>query len=188
MSQILETERLILREFTTTDSAFIIALVNSPGWLQYIGDRNIKTEEAANNYLLNGPIKSYKENGFGLGMVELKEKNTPVGMCGILKRDTLPNPDIGFAFLPGYNGMGYAFEIAKATIDHATSQLKIPLISAITVVSNTRSIRLLEKIGLSFNKVIIFPGSEEELLLFDNDKNRTTVTKEPNDVLVNPTP
>ena len=177
MRKILETKRLILREFNTTDTLFIVELLNSPGWLQFIGDRNVKTEEAAKNYLLNGPIKSYKENGFGLWLVETKGGRIPVGMCGMLKRDTLPNPDIGFAFLPEYNGKGYAFEIAKATLDHALNQLELPLISAITVANNSRSIRLLEKIGLRYNRIIVFPGSEDELLLFDNDQHRTTPVK-----------
>jgi RimJ/RimL family protein N-acetyltransferase len=186
MRQIVETDRLILREFNSTDTLFIVELLNSPGWLQFIGDRNVKTEEAAKNYLLNGPIKSYKENGFGLCLVETKEGHIPIGMCGILKRDTLPNPDIGFAFLPEYNGMGYAFEMAKATLNHAINQLRLPLISAITIANNSRSIRLLEKIGLSYHKVIVFPGSEEELLLFDNDQNRARVAMKTQEATVNP--
>jgi RimJ/RimL family protein N-acetyltransferase len=96
--QILETKRLRLREFTLEDTAFILDLLNSPGWLRYIGDRGVKTEEQAKNYLLNGPIKSYTKNGYGLSMVERKDDNKPIGMCGIIKRDTLENPDIGFAF------------------------------------------------------------------------------------------
>jgi RimJ/RimL family protein N-acetyltransferase len=172
MAQIVETNRLILREFNISDAPFIITLLNSPGWLQFIGERNVKTEEAAKNYLVNGPIKSYKENGYGLWLVQIKENHTPVGMCGILKRDTLPNPDIGFAFLPEYNGIGYAYEMASATIDYAQNQLELPVISAITVPHNSRSIKLLEKIGLRFNKTIVFPGSDEKLFLFDNDKFR----------------
>ena len=100
MEAILQTERLLLREFTEDDAAFIVELLNSPGWIQYIGDRNIKTEEQAREYLNNGPLKSYRQNGFGLYMVEKKDDHTPIGMCGIIKRDTLNNPDIGFAFLP----------------------------------------------------------------------------------------
>ncbi|HJW16239.1 MAG TPA: GNAT family N-acetyltransferase [Flavisolibacter sp.] len=167
MKRILETERLLLREFTLEDTAFIIELLNSPGWIQYIGDRNIKTKDKALAYLENGPLKSYQDNGFGLYMVEKKDDNTPIGMCGIIKRETLSNPDIGFAFLPEYNGKGYALEMAAATLAFAKQTLKLPVISAITLAGNARSIRLLEKIGMQFSQTVVFPGSEEELLLYN---------------------
>ena len=170
MSQILKTERLLLREFQLSDSAFILALLNSPGWLQFIGDRNVKDEHAAKEYLVNGPIKSYKENGFGLWLVETLSDSAAIGMCGIIKRDTLPHPDIGFAYLPEHAGQGYALEAARAVLNFAGNNLQLPIISAITLPDNIRSISLLEKIGLSFNRIIVFPGSREELLLFDNEK------------------
>ena len=168
MKYILETERLTLREFTTDDAEFIMKLVNSPGWLQFIGDRNIKTTDQAITYLENGPIKSYAENGFGLAMVETKDRKIPIGMCGIIKRDNLDNADIGFAFLPLFTGKGYAFEMANATLSYAVTQLKMPVIYAITVANNLRSIRLLEKIGLKFIKKINAPKDNEELLLYSN--------------------
>ena len=168
MKYILETERLTLREFIPADAAFILELVNSPGWLQFIGDRNIKTTDQAIAYLQNGPIKSYTENGFGLALVETRDSKTPIGMCGIIKRDNLDNPDIGFAFLPGYTRNGYAFEMAVATLAYATGQLKLPIIYAITVSNNIRSISLLEKIGLKFIKKINAPKDNEELLLYSN--------------------
>jgi RimJ/RimL family protein N-acetyltransferase len=168
MKYIIETERLGLREFEYTDSYFIIELLNSAGWLKYIGDRNVKTEEQAINYLQNGPIKSYSENGFGLSMVERKEDKNPIGMCGIIFRDELENPDIGFAFLPEFMGYGYAFEIANATMLYAINILKIHKISAITVAENSKSIKLIEKIGLKYIKKFCFPDKGEELLLFSN--------------------
>jgi RimJ/RimL family protein N-acetyltransferase len=186
MKQILETERLILREFNPNDAPFIVTLLNSPGWLQFIGDRNVKTEEAAKDYLLNSPMKSYKENGYGLYLVETKDGHMPVGMCGIINRSTLPTPDIGFAFLPEYNGLGYAYEIASATMRYAINHLELSIISAITVANNSRSIRLLEKIGLRFHKVIVFPGTEEELLLFDNDQKRMAATVKETGTMANP--
>jgi len=163
---VLETDRLVLREFTLDDTAFIIDLVNTPGWLEFIGDRNVKTEEQARTYLENGPLKSYKENGFGLAMVQLKTEKTPIGMCGILKRENLDNPDIGFAFLPEFMGNGYAFEIATATLIIAKTIWQLPVIAAITLPSNKSSIKLLEKIGLHFIKPFTFPGSSEELMLY----------------------
>jgi RimJ/RimL family protein N-acetyltransferase len=168
MRYILETERLNLREFTTGDAKFIIELVNTPGWLEFIGDRNIKTEEQAISYLENGPLKSYGLNGFGLSMVELKNEKIPVGMCGIIRRDNLEGPDIGFAFLPEFTGKGYAYEIADATMDFAKDKLKLPTIFAITVPQNKSSIKLLEKIGMKFIKPFCFPDKNEELLLYSN--------------------
>lgn len=166
MNTIIETERLRLREFTLADTPFIIELLNTPGWLQFIGDRNIHTEEQATAYLQNGPLKSYRENGYGLWMVASKDGGMPLGMCGILKRDTLDHPDIGFAFLPRYNGQGYAYEIARATLAYAREHLDLPTICAIVAPGNERSTRLLEKIGLRYVKTFHLPGSEEELLLY----------------------
>jgi RimJ/RimL family protein N-acetyltransferase len=175
MTPILETERLILREFTTDDADFIVQLVNSPGWLQYIGDRNIKTAEQAKDYLQNGPLKSYALNGFGLSMVELKENGKPIGMCGIIKRDYLECPDIGFAFLPEFTGQGLAFEIASATMEYSRSVLHLPTIQAITVPQNKPSIRLLEKIGMRHIKKFYPPEGKEELLLFSNEKTSSKI-------------
>ena len=168
MNYILETERLRLREFTLNDAAFIIELLNSPGWLQFIGDRNVKTEEQARTYLENGPLNSYKVNGYGLWLVERKEDEKPIGMCGIINREYLDNPDIGFAFLPGYHGQGYAYEVVTATMDYANQHLQISKIEAITIAENERSIRLLEKIGLRFSKTFCFPDSKDALLLYSN--------------------
>jgi RimJ/RimL family protein N-acetyltransferase len=164
-NHILETERLRLRLFQLDDAAFIIELLNSPGWLEYIGDRNIKTYEQAKNYLENGPLKSYKQNGFGLCMVQTKE-GAPIGMSGILRRDNLEHPDIGFALLPEYQSQGYAFEIADAVLKYGKSDLQISTIFAITLPRNLKSIRLLERIGLRFVKPISFAPSDEELSLY----------------------
>jgi len=166
MTHILETERLRLRKFSLDDTAFIVELLNSPGWLEFIGDRNVRTPGQARVYLENGPLKSYLVYGHGLSMVEKKDDGTPVGMCGILHRDTLEWPDIGFAFLPAHQAQGYAFEIAQATVDHARNALGLPQIAAITVPGNARSIRLLEKLGLRYIQSFSFPGSQEVLLLY----------------------
>jgi ribosomal-protein-alanine N-acetyltransferase len=168
MKHILETERLRLREFNLNDTAFIITLLNSPGWLKYIGDRVVKTTEQAKQYLENGPLKSYTENGYGLSLVEKKDGHAAIGMCGILNRKALDTPDIGFAFLPGYCGQGYAFEVADAMLQYAHKTLNIPKISAITIPDNRSSIKLLEKLGLKFRKPFKFQNSEEELHLYSN--------------------
>lgn len=166
MNYIVETERLMLRELTLGDTAFIVELVNSPGWIKYIGDRNIKTVEQAKAYLENGPIKSYMENGFGLWLVETKDNKKPIGMCGLLRRDYLDHPDIGFAFLPASIGKGFGFEAAMATLIFAKDNLKLSSVLAITMPDNNASIKLLEKIGMKFMKSFSSPANHEELLLY----------------------
>ena len=163
---ILETDRLILREQTENDAPFVFELVNSPAWLKYIGERNVKSVEDARNYILNGAIKSYKQSGFGFYLVELKEGNVPVGISGLVKRDTLEHPDIGFAFLPEYEGKGYGSESASAVMKYARDVLKLGTIVAITTKDNTASIKLVEKIGLTFKEYVQM--GDEELMLFES--------------------
>lgn len=165
---ILHTSRLSLRQFKVNDTAFIIELLNSPEWLKFIGDRNVRTTEQALAYLENGPFKSYQENGFGLWLVELKQTSQPIGICGLLKRDYLENPDIGFAFLPMFMNSGYAYEIVHATMVYANTELKLSKISAIVLSENVRSIRLLEKIGLHFVETLVTPGSDVELQVYSS--------------------
>ena len=169
MKAILETGRLRLRPLTLTDTAFIIELLNSPGWLQYIGDRNVRTETEAVAYLENGPLASYEKNGYGLYLVERKEDSLRIGMCGILKRIELDTPDIGYALLPEYHGMGYAREIASATLLYAKEKLGLPLVAAIVQPDNERSIALLKKNGFSFEKMFSFQGKEELLELYKKE-------------------
>lgn len=165
MKKILETDRLILQEFSPDDVKFILELVNSPGWLQFIGDRNIKTSAQAEEYLSNGPIKSYQQNGFGLWKAKLKTDNTPVGMCGLLKREKPSYIDIGFAMLPQFSALGYGFEAASATMKYAKHTLKIEKVVATTDPNNIASIRLLNKLGLRFEKTISSPGEDPVLFL-----------------------
>ena len=139
MTTLLETERLTLRPFLLEDAPFIIDLLNTKGWIDFIGDRNVRTKEQAEHYLKNGPMKSYAEYGYGLCLVALKNNHTPIGMCGIVNRTNLEQPDIGFAFLPEYTGKGYAVEIAKATIQFAKTKLKLPIVYGITVPYNKPS-------------------------------------------------
>lgn len=167
MEYILETERLIMRHLNISDAAFIVELLNSEGWLEYIGDRNVRTAEEAEAYLLNGPIKSYEENGYGLTLVSLKDGNIPIGVCGLLKRDYLETADLGFAFLSKYIGLGYGYESASAVLAYAHDKLNISSVFAFTVPQNVASIKLLEKLGFRFERVFRMPGEEEELLLYN---------------------
>jgi RimJ/RimL family protein N-acetyltransferase len=164
--QILETERLILREFTLEDAAFILELLNTPTWLQFIGDKKVLSIDDAENYLLNGSIKSYAENGFGFYAVVEKSTKKTFGMCGLIKRDTLPDIDIGFAFLPNFISKGCGYEIASATLDYALNILKINRIIAIVNPENEKSIRLIKKIGMQFEEMIKLGDGDKELMLF----------------------
>jgi [ribosomal protein S5]-alanine N-acetyltransferase len=163
---ICETERLIICQLTVQDAPFVFKLLNSPTWIQFIGDRGIKNIDEARNYLLNGPIASYKRLGFGLFLVKLKEGDIPIGMSGLIKRDGLEHVDIGFALHPDYTGKGYAFESTSAVMDYAYNILKIPVIDAITTEDNAHSIALLKKIGLQYKKMVTLPGNPKEYMLF----------------------
>ncbi len=163
---ILETERLLLRKLDVTDAPFILRLLNEPSFLRFIGDKSVRTLENARQYLLNGPIASYETHGFGLYLVTLKANGESMGMCGLLKRDSLPDPDIGFAFVPEFWNQGYALEAASAVMDYAKDVLKLPRILAITDKDNDASGRLLEKIGLRFDQFINMPGDRKETKLF----------------------
>ena len=159
------TPRLVIREFTSRDPEFIVRLLNTPQWLQYIGDRKVKTKKDALKYLENGPIKSYHEHGFGLYLVALRDENISIGMCGLIKRDALEDVDIGFAFLPEFYGKGYAYESAISVVNHARS-LGLKRVVAITLPDNESSIRLLKKINMNFEKMFQLPNDEKELMLF----------------------
>ena len=163
---ICETDRLILREFSLADTSFIIQLLNSPGWLQYIGNRQIHDHDAAALYLKNGPMASYQQHGFGLYQVLLQNNRLPIGMCGLIKREQLDQPDLGFAFLPEYTGKGYAQESAESVIESARL-MQLPTILAITLPENKPSVNLLQKLGFNFNRLFRFQEDAEELMLYN---------------------
>jgi RimJ/RimL family protein N-acetyltransferase len=162
---VLETERLILRGMDVTDAPFILALLNEPSFLRFIGDKKVRTIEDAEQYILNGPVASYNRNGFGLCVVELKETHNPIGMCGLLKRDELPHADIGFAFMPDFWNKGFAYEAAAAVMNDARERLKLERILAITNQDNESSIKLLQKLGLKLERLIKMSTDSAELFL-----------------------
>jgi [ribosomal protein S5]-alanine N-acetyltransferase len=145
----IETSRLVLRELVDADAAFILELVNDPGWLRHIGDKGVRNLDDARAYITDGPRASYARHGFGLWRVERKADGTPIGLCGLLKRDTLTDVDIGYAFLPAHVGQGYAFEAAGAALAHARDAAGLRRIVAIVSPGNDASIRLLEKLGFA---------------------------------------
>jgi ribosomal-protein-alanine N-acetyltransferase len=163
---VIETERLILRHLSTENADFILELLNEPSFIRNIGDRGIRTIEGANSYILNGPVASYAKNGFGLYLVKLKETNESIGMCGLIKRDTLEDVDIGYAFLPKFWSKGYAVEAAQAVKEFARDKIQLNRIVAIVDPQNEGSIRVLEKIGLQFEKMVKLSEDDIELKLF----------------------
>ena len=166
---VLETERLSLRQFTVNDTPFILTLLNEPSFIRYIGDRQVRNLEDARKYILNGPVASYEKHGFGLLLVEFKETHTPIGMCGLLKRDELPDADIGFAFLPSYWNKGFAFEAAAAVLQDAHERLRLERILAITSLDNEASIKLLQRLGFSFEGIVRLSKDGEQVKLFARD-------------------
>lgn len=167
--KILETERTVLREIVESDAEFILDLLNQPSFIKYIGNRNVHTLADARDFIENRYRQSYRQNGYGLYIVELKEDQTPIGICGFVKRDSLPDADIGFAFLPQYGEKGYAYESAEAVMKYGWDVLNLKRVLAITSQDNKRSERLLEKIGFKYERLIKLPHDEKELKLFSTD-------------------
>ena len=166
MTEVLETERLALRHATTADDRFIFELVNDPAFIRNIGDRGVRTLADAERYVLDGPIASYEKFGFGMYVVEVRESGTPIGLCGFVKRDWLPDVDIGFAFLPQYRSQGYARESASAVRRYGHEVLGLTRIVAIVSPENADSIRLLEKIGLRFEGMVRPVNEDADIKLF----------------------
>lgn len=180
--KILETERLILREIDESDDMFMLDLLNQPSFIKYIGDRNIKNLEQAREFIETRYRKSYAENGFGLYAVELKAefsdgndsareiRNPVIGICGFVRRDGLPDADIGFAFLPQFERLGYAYESARAVMKHGRQVLGLKRVLAITSLDNESSIRLLGKLGFKYEGLTRLPNSTEEIKLFSSEE------------------
>ncbi len=168
--QVLETDRLVLRYFHADDVEFVVRLLNEPSFIEHIGDKGVRTAEEANQYLLDRPLDSYERFGYGLNMVELKETGEPIGMCGLVRRENLDDADIGYAFLEKHWSKGYARESAEAVLNHARETFGLGRIVAIVTPENHSSIKLLEKIGLKFQRAIRMSDDDVELKFFVSDK------------------
>jgi RimJ/RimL family protein N-acetyltransferase len=164
-----ETPRLRLRELTGDDAPFIMELVNDAGWLRFIGDRNVHSLEDAREYIARGPAASYARHGFGLWAVAMRASGEPVGMCGLIRRDSLPHADLGFAFLERHRGHGYAREAAAATVALARERFGLPRLLAITDPDNTASQSVLEHVGFVFERHFTWPDLGKEQALFAQD-------------------
>lgn len=163
---ILVTERLTLSRLSYDDRAFIVELVNEPSFIHYIGDKNVSTEDDARRYLREGPIGSYEKFGYGLFLVSLKDAACPAGICGLVKRPEFDDPDIGFAFLKRYCGQGYALESAKAVLQYGFSELGLTRIIAMADADNGRSVGLLAKLDLKFERMVRMPGDDHDINLY----------------------
>jgi len=163
------TDRLVLRLLSVEDAEFILELLNEPSWLRFIGDKGVRTLDDARSYIATGPVAMYERHGFGLYVTERREDGVPMGICGLIKRDWLDDVDIGFAFLPRFWGRGYAHEAAAAVMDYGRNVLGIGRIVAITSPDNATSARLLEKLGLRFDRMIQMrdDGTEDRLFVPD---------------------
>ncbi|MGL4473273.1 MAG: GNAT family N-acetyltransferase [Shewanella sp.] len=163
MKVVCETERLIIRQFELSDAEFIIQLLNEESFIRYIADKKVRTADDAINYLKHGPMASYDKHGFGLNLVTLSSDNTPIGMCGVLKRDELAYPDLGYAFLKQFCSNGYAREAAEKTLTVTMKTCALATVLAVTLPDNIRSNQLLKKIGFGFKHTMELYGAQNNL-------------------------
>jgi RimJ/RimL family protein N-acetyltransferase len=168
MTYVLETERLRLRLLALDDAAFYLEIVNVPAFIEYIGDRGIRSLPAARQAIVDGPMAMQRSLGHSLCLVELKHDGTPIGMCGLIKRDTLPDVDIGYAFMPQFGGQGYATEAAAGVLAYAAS-LGVKRVLAITSPDNAGSKAVLRKIGMRFEKIVYLAPGDPGTLLYSCD-------------------
>jgi RimJ/RimL family protein N-acetyltransferase len=162
---VLETERLRVRPLVEADALFILELLNEPAWIQFIGDRGVRTLDDARDYLRSGPRAMYARVGFGLCAVELKDDGTTLGICGLIKRDTMDDVDLGFAYFERHWGRGYAFEAATVVLDHGRKTLRLPRIVALTSPDNARSEKLLRRLGFGYERMIRLAPDKPECRL-----------------------
>ena len=163
---IIQTDRLQLRLLSVNDAEFILRLLNEPSFIKNIGDRGVRTLDDARAYILKGPIASYEKFGFGLWMVETRSEAAPIGICGLLKRDVLEDVDIGYALLPEFWSQGYALESASAVMSYASEKLGLRRVVAVTNSDNQSSIRLLEKMGFKYERMVRLSEGAPEIKLF----------------------
>ena len=165
----LSTPRLELRWLTPADAGLLLAVWNDPAFVRHVGDRGVRTVDAAAEAMAAGPLAMYRDYGYGPYRVALRESGEAIGMCGLFRRPALDDPDIGFALLPAYCGKGYAFEAAQAVLKHARNRLGLGRLTAIVSPGNATSIRLIEKLGLRFERPIRMPGDETDVSLYGID-------------------
>lgn len=164
--KVAETARLSLRQLALSDAAFMCRLLNEPSWLLNIGDRGVRTPADAERYIETTALQMYQRLGFGMYLLESKPDAEPIGLCGLVKRDSLPDADLGFALLPEFWGQGYAFEASAAVMAHARTAFGLSRLLAIVTPTNQPSIKLLEKLGFRFQQMIRTISTGENLKLY----------------------
>lgn len=162
----LQTPRLTLRRLDFDDAPFIVRLLNEPSFIENIGDRGVRSIDDAHRYLREGPMAMYEKYGFGLWHVARNSDGTAVGMCGLLKRDNLPDVDLGYAFLPEHWGVGYAIEATEATMQHGARKFDLKRLIAVVSVGNSASMRVLEKLGMRYERMFAMRPDEPEVRLY----------------------
>jgi RimJ/RimL family protein N-acetyltransferase len=177
--KVLETDRLILRWLAIDDDEFILRLLNEPSFLRFIGDKDVRTVADARDYIRRGPMSSYEQFGFGLYLAELKEEGTPIGICGLIKREALQDVDIGFAFLPQFWKKGYALESASAVLAYGKDVVGLNRIVAITDPDNHTSISVLQKLGMAFHSMTKLSKDGAEVKLFATEVSADSRRAEP---------
>ena len=165
------TQRTIVNRISIDDAPFFVQLVNSPGWLRYIGDRQVSDVADAERFLEDGFLQSYRDNGFGHYLVRSRQGD-PMGICGFLKKPILENPDFGFAFLPEYMGQGFAFEACEKVLKLAVEYYRFTILDAVLSVDNSRSKRLLEKLGFGQQGTIPSETDERGALLYRWERSK----------------
>ncbi len=163
---VVETARTLVDDITLDDAAFFVALLNSPDWLRYIGDRHVSNIHDACRYLEDGFLKSYRDHGFGYYVVRTRPDGVPMGICGFLRKPSLEHPDFGFAFLPDYYGQGFAIESCRAVLDFGMKTFGFQVLDAVTTQHNPRSMRLLEKLGFRRHGTVDGVAPENQLALY----------------------
>lgn len=166
---ILETERLRLQWFTLDDTPLMYAIWNDPAFVRFVGDRGIETLDKAESAMREGPLSLYARYGYGPFRVTRRADGADAGVCGLYRRDNLDEPDIGFAFLPEFRGMGFGYEASCAVLRHARKELQLETVTAIVSPQNTASIGLLEKLGMRYAKTLRMPDDEEDVSLYSID-------------------
>lgn len=160
------TDRLQLRRLTLDDVDLMLNVWNDPAFVRYVGDRGIRTIDDARQAMQEGPLKLYSDYGYGPYRLALREDDTPVGICGLFRRDGFDEPDIGFSTLPGHTAMGYGYEAACTVVEYAQEELEIPCLTAIVSPENAASIGLIRKLGFSFERMYSWPDDARDVAIY----------------------
>lgn len=165
---VLQSERLRLSELTVEDAATVLALLNEPDFIRNIADRQVRTLAQATQYLLDGPVASYRQHGFGMWLIRRKADQQPVGLCGLIQRDFLTLPDLGYAVFAAYSGQGYTSEAAAAVLQYARDQLQLSQLCAIVAPDNQASLRILHKCGFVLQRELQLPDNQKRVLYLEH--------------------